>query len=301
LHAYPEADVFLFVDSPALIRAFGAEWRSNPKLPGLNLLVEVGCGRGGANTQAEVEELVEACGALDDRRIRLAGIAAYEGTVNRLDAAEMRVLFDDLFTRLQSALAAVRRAVGAEQPLLLSAGGSMLFDMVIARGLPMVRTDGGAQLLLRSGSCYYGDHGAMPERFAAIVSRNLLGDEASQRIASFRPALRLWAEVLSVHGRVAICGLGLRDASHDQGLPIPLRLWRDGHLIGALSSHAVLTKFNDQHAFVDASDANLEVGDVVEFGVRHPCTTIDSTTLSMALDPMAESGKCSGPSSDSRL
>jgi D-serine dehydratase len=191
----------------------------------------------------------------------------------------MRVLFDDLFTRLESALAAVRRAVGAEEPLLLSAGGSILFDMVIARGLPIVRTDGDTQLLLRSGSCYYGDHGAMPERFAAIMSRNLLGSEAFERVASFRPALRLWAEVLSVHDRVAICGLGLRDAAHDQGLPIPLRLWRDGHPIGALSGHAVLTKFNDQHAFVDASDANLDVGDVVEFGVRHPCTTIDKHDL----------------------
>ena len=38
---------------------------------------------------------------------------------------------------------------------------------------------------------------------------------------SFRPALRLWAEVLSVQSpELVICGVGLRDVSHDQGLPV---------------------------------------------------------------------------------
>ena len=133
LGRHRRAEVFLFVNSLALVEALHSEWLENPELPCLNLLVEVGCGRGGLNTQAEVEELVRACADLDCLRIRLAGVAAYEGTVSRPVSAEMQILFEDLFVRVKTALATVRGVAGRNQPLFLSAGGSTLFDMVIAR------------------------------------------------------------------------------------------------------------------------------------------------------------------------
>lgn len=285
LRDFPDAEVFLFVDSVDLVRALGEEWRHDRALPELGLLVEVGCGRAGANTQAEVERIVAACGAVSDDRLRLAGVATYEGTANRPDEAAMLELLADLFARVRAALAAVRRAVGPERPLVLSAGGSTLFDLVLAHAAQIARNDGNCLLLLRSGSCYYGDHGAMPGRFAAIVSRNLLGDEASALVAGFRPALRLWAEVLSVQGRTAICGLGLRDAPNDQGLPVPILFWREGQPIGTLEGNAEVVKLNDQHAFVETAAPVLAVGDVVEFGVRHPCTTIDKHDVIYGLGP----------------
>ncbi|WP_429608493.1 hypothetical protein, partial [Staphylococcus aureus] len=39
---------------------------------------------------------------------------------------------------------------------------------------------------------------------------------------------------------------------------------------------AVVTALNDQHTFVRVpEDAAVEVGDVIRFGLSHPCTTFD--------------------------
>jgi D-serine dehydratase len=37
-----------------------------------------------------------------------------------------------------------------------------------------------------------------------------------------------------------------------------------------------VVKLNDQHCFLNlADDADVEVGDVISFGISHPCTAID--------------------------
>jgi hypothetical protein len=82
----------------------------------------------------------------------------------------------------------------------------------------------------------------------------------------------VWAEVLSrPEPGVAICGMGLRDVAMDQGLPRPLAVYRNGHRLGELPG-----RLNDQHGFLaTAPGPDLEIGDVVEFGVSHPCTCLD--------------------------
>ena len=35
-------------------------------------------------------------------------------------------------------------------------------------------------------------------------------------------------------------------------------------------------KLNDQHAFIKFNKFNLSVGDLIKFGVSHPCVTIDN-------------------------
>jgi D-serine dehydratase len=100
------------------------------------------------------------------------------------------------------------------------------------------------------------------------------------------PALRLWAEVLSApESDLLICGLGMRDAASDQGVPMPLKIWRDGKEAGT-ADHLVIEKFNDQHAFVRPKANGLlpAIGDVIEFGLSHPCTNIDRHGLIWGLD-----------------
>src|SRR5690606_8496695 len=92
---------------------------------------------------------------------------------------------------------------------------------------------------------------------------------------AFTPALRVWAEVLSrPEPDLVICGMGMRDVSSDQDLPRPLAFYRDGAPLA--SGAATVFKLNDQHAFlrVEASHP-AAVGDVVEFGISHPCTCLD--------------------------
>jgi D-serine dehydratase len=285
LSSFRDADIYLYVDSTELMDALAAVWAAEASLPRLQLLIEIGCGRGGVQTQRKCDELIEKWCRLNEPRIVLAGVAAYEGTVNTPDATALAIALDDLFQRMGDALKSVRAAVGEAPQLMLSAGGSSLFDHVIVRSIPIVEADGNSVLQLRSGSCFFSDHGPTRDRLAALARRNLLGDEASARVAqSFKPALRLWAEVLSAQNDVSfICGLGLRDAAHDQGLPVPLAVWRSGKRIAILTEEARVTKLNDQHAFVRAHGLTVKVGDVLEFGVRHPCTTIDKHDLIFGL------------------
>lgn len=94
--------------------------------------------------------------------------------------------------------------------------------------------------------------------------------------ATFRPVLRLWAEVLArPEADQAICGMGMRDVSYDQDLPRPLQVFRDGAPVPAGPSPLLTTKLNDQHAFLAVPPGcDLRVGDVVEFGISHPCTCL---------------------------
>jgi D-serine dehydratase len=277
LGGFPKADIYLFVDSLDFVTALAEAWSRDTALPPLKLLAEVGCGRGGVNTDDELDGLLRGILGIADARITLAGIAAYEGTANRPVEADLLANLDDLFARVSHAMKVARRTVGVDVPLILSMGGSSLFDYVIARSRAILDEDGGATLLLRCGACFFSDNGPIRARLRAIAERGLLGPDISARIAtSFEPALRIWAEVLSVNGRHdAICGFGLRDVAHDQGLPTPLALWRAGERVALLDRGAVVAKLNDQHAFVQVPECLVSLGDVIEFGINHPCTTID--------------------------
>ncbi|MBK3803673.1 amino acid deaminase, partial [Azospirillum brasilense] len=174
---------------------------------------------------------------------------------------------------------ALVRALAPERPLLLTAGGSAFFDMVVTGLAPVAATDGNATLVLRSGAIFFHDHGVYERALGALDARQGFACGGATA-ADFRPALRLWAEVLTrPEPELAICGFGMRDASFDQDLPRPLRVHRDG---AALSAEGLrVTRLNDQHAFIavpgghDLAGHDLAVGDIVEFGISHPCTCID--------------------------
>jgi D-serine dehydratase len=98
--------------------------------------------------------------------------------------------------------------------------------------------------------------------------------------------LRVWAEVLSrPEPGLAICGMGLRDVANDQGLPRPLAFYRDGARVGDFDGAEVL-RLNDQHAFVALpAGSDVAIGDVVEFGISHPCTCLDRHAILYGLEP----------------
>ena len=59
---------------------------------------------------------------------------------------------------------------------------------------------------------------------------------------------------------------------------------REALRLAVLGEGAVVTKLNDQHAFVHVPEHVVALGDVVEFGVNHPCTTIDKHDVIFGLD-----------------
>jgi D-serine deaminase-like pyridoxal phosphate-dependent protein len=260
-------EVFVQVDSLAGVSALAGVPGERP----VPVLAEVGYpgGRTGCRSVADVVEVARAVVA--SPRLALAGVAAYEGGLPDVAAA-------------RSFLAGVRASAGAlaadgllPASVLVAAGGSAYFDVVAA-------TLGGAWLpghdvrvVLRSGAYISHDHGYYQERTP-------FQRPAGEREPGLVPALELWAQVLSVpEPGLAIVGMGKRDAPFDEGLPVPLRLRRDGAVDEAVG--LTVSRLNDHHAYLAAGEGSrLAAGDLVCFGISHPCTAFDKWRVIPVVD-----------------
>jgi D-serine deaminase-like pyridoxal phosphate-dependent protein len=167
-------------------------------------------------------------------------------------------------------------AGGADQ-YLVSAGGSSYFDVVVAE----LTADNGSgpapPAVLRSGAYVTHDHGF----YARMTPSEQPGGSGPQ----LRPALELWARVLSVpEPGLAIADAGRRDSSFDQGMPIPLRVRRpDGQECDA--SGLRVTQLDDQHAYLRLpAGFELRPADLVCLGISHPCTAFDKWQLIPVVD-----------------
>jgi D-serine dehydratase len=100
------------------------------------------------------------------------------------------------------------------------------------------------------------------------------------------PALEVWAYVQSrPEPEKVLLTMGKRDVSYDE-LPVP-RFWCQAggarpHPIG--DGHRV-TGLNDQHCHMNVpTNSPLQVGDMVGFGVSHPCLTFDKWPVLYVVD-----------------
>ena len=288
LAGFPDADLHVFVDSPALAEALAAAWRERGDLPRLGLLVEFGAGRAGARDGDTADAILDVILAAETPTFKLTGIAAYEGAAATADAQETMLRIDGLVALTAGFLPKVRARVGDGRPLIVTAGGSVYFDRVVAGLSAAVKADPDCRLVLRSGAIFFHDHGIYEHGLAGLDARGgfRIGGQSRSASSGFRPALRVWAEVLSLpEPGLAICGMGLRDVAIDQGLPRPLALYREGARLADLAGAGVL-RLNDQHAFVTlAAGSGVQVGDVVEFGISHPCTCLDRHAIVYGLEP----------------
>ena len=72
--------------------------------------------------------------------------------------------------------------------------------------------------------------------------------------------------------------------SFDEGLPVVVRVHRGGQAL-ATTPEARVVKLNDQHAIMNVGPTeDIAVGDVVEFGVSHPCTCLDRYRFIFGVD-----------------
>ena len=196
--------------------------------------------------------------------VRLVGVAGYEGAIAGDRSPSSLATVRDYLADVRAAAAELTDLDG---PVVLSAGGSMFYD-VVAEVLGAGWDDGAARVVLRSG-CYLTHDSGMFHRNSPLD-----GPDAPIRL---RAALTVWGSVVSrPEPTRAFLDVGRRDISFDQGLPIPLRrLARDSTESEPFTS-ATISALNDQHAFVEVgADAELGVGDRVQLGISHPCTTFD--------------------------
>jgi D-serine deaminase-like pyridoxal phosphate-dependent protein len=185
----------------------------------------------------------------------------------------VRAFLDRLRALAEAALAGGPAQTG--EPFVVSAGGSVFFDLVVER-LAALRGDD-VRIVLRSGCYLTHDHGTY-ERTSPMPAS--LGE------GGFHPALELWSAVLSrPEPGLALLGFGKRDAPHDLELPIPTSVRRGDTVTDRVDGELRIRELNDQHAYAEVHEGfALEPGDVVGCGISHPCTAFDKWRVLPVLD-----------------
>ena len=211
--------------------------------------------------------------------LRLAGVSGYEGTIcqDRSPECLARVIaYLDRLRELTSTLIDTG-AFHAADRIVLSAGGSAFFDVVVDRLRGPWPNGADVRVVLRSG-CYLTHDSGMYERLSPLPSRD--------GARGFQPAMELWAHVLSrPEPELALFGFGKRDVPFDVDLPSPVVIRRaSGDTVDA-NAGLEIRSLNDQHAYAHVrADLELEPGDVVGFGISHPCTAFDKWRVLPVLD-----------------
>lgn len=271
LRADPAFDFYCLVDSAASVDILERALAAAPIGRPLQVLIELGLpgGRNGLREDTHALDLARRISA--SKHLVLRGIEAFEGIVQGKPASEATSAVSGLLGRM----IAVARDCAADNLFtgkpLLTAGGSAFFDMVaaLAKSAP-----GEFDVVLRSG-CYLAHDSEMYEKLVETLL--VRSPEAKSLGAGLRHALEVWAYVHSrpEPGRI-IAGLGKRDASFDVLLPKPIAWSRPGDGTRLpLESHRTV-RLDDQHAYLDVPpDSPLQVGDMIAFGISHPCTTFD--------------------------
>lgn len=277
----PGVEVYCLADGAdgLAMLAEGARRNPPPAENPLRVLVEIGFvgGRTGARSRDTAMEVARAVVAADG--LTLGGFECFEGLLPTPQAADG--LIDDVAALAQSAIAEDLFAPG--QPVVISAGGTAFYDRVGERfnatsfSRPVVK-------VLRSG-CYL-THDSMG--YAASYERILSETTLKLPEGRLHAALEVWAYVQSrpEDGRL-IVNIGKRDISFDAGMPVALHWYQpdsmskpeampEGHRIVAL---------NDQHGHMEIpATSPLRPGDMVAFGIGHPCTTFDKWQMLLLVD-----------------
>jgi D-serine deaminase-like pyridoxal phosphate-dependent protein len=297
LAADPGFECYVYADSVAGARMLDGAMSASGLARPLPVLVELGFpgGRTGCRTvagAAAVATAVTSAGSL-----RLAGAAGYEGGIGH-DASPATLEAVAQYCReLRSLAGHLAAGAGAADELILTAGGSAFFDVVVrelATGWDAERAGSVARpptVVLRSGVYIAFDHGMYaalapgPGRPAASPDAAANAGQPPGRPPVFEPALELWAHVLSrPEPGLALACAGRRDVSFDAGFPVPLRVRRPGGpLRPATGIRAV--RLDDQHCYLRVpQDVRLVPGDLVCLGISHPCTAFDKWRVIPVVD-----------------
>jgi D-serine dehydratase len=278
----PALDFYCIADSVENIATLAAAAQAANIGRPLQILLEGGWlgGRTGVRNVAGGLAVARAIKAAEPWLV-LRGVEGFEGLTSGTRAegeTQVRGFLD--------MLVALARGCEAENlfgpgEVILTAGGSAFFDMVLAcfhhAGLASP-----TRIITRSG-CYLSHDGAMYRRFFAdIVDRT----PNAATSGGLRPGLEVWAYVQSrpEPGKLLLT-MGKRDIGADE-MPNPVLWFRPGGTapLSVPAGHKVVG-FNDQHChMLVPENSALQVGDMVSFDVSHPCLTFDKWRVLFRID-----------------
>jgi D-serine dehydratase len=269
-----ELRIWFLVDSLAQVDLIESWSQRRSSVQKFDCLLEIGIQgqRTGCRTFDQAISLAERIGASGS--LVQGGLECYEGGLahchdehDSKEVAALMVRVDDIARECD------KRGLFEGEQIIISAGGSAVFDLVVP-GLKMAlsRTVAG---ILRSGCYITHDHDFYAKMLRNVERREGLKD-------SLLPALEVWTMVQSVpEPGLAILSCGKRDISYDLSLPVVTHHAPKGSLHKQKAPASwTISALNDQHAYLRYADdvAAPAVGDRVVLGISHPCTTFDKWT-----------------------
>jgi D-serine deaminase-like pyridoxal phosphate-dependent protein len=266
----PELDFYCLVDSQEQVEKMAGVLPASERP--VQVLLEIGFDGGRTGCRSAVEASEVAAAVARSPGLELVGTEGYEGVIadDRTDTSLAAV--DAFLRRLRDTTVELERAgaFAERERVIVSAGGSAYFDRVfdvLGADWPFEKA---VDLVIRAGGYITHDVG--------------LYERTSPLAQELRPALEAWGTVLSrPESALALVGLGKRDVSHDLDLPRPQLIRGPDGLREATGM--VVTGLNDQHAYVRVpSDDALAVGDLIGYGISHPCTAFDKWRLISVVD-----------------
>jgi D-serine dehydratase len=269
--------VIFLVDSLQQLDCIEVWQQHNLTVAPFEVLLEIGVagGRTGCRTAAQALALAQRLHT--STAVQLVGVECYEGL-----AATGETDKDVPYANsLMETVDAVARACDAQnlfdsQEIILTAGGSAIFDLVARRLKPVLSRP--VVGLLRSGCYVTHDQGTYKRMMSAVAHRTGCGD-------GLEAAMEVWASVQSCpEPGLVILAAGKRDLSYDWEMPQPLAVCTASAVgtaqprIEPVDTGWKVVALNDQHAHLRGASSRfdaLKVGDLVCLGISHPCTTFD--------------------------
>lgn len=240
------------------------------------VLVEIGVPGRRTGVRSVSEGLELARRLHESPSLLLTGIEGYEGVLPQGRDDDQVAAVAEWLTQL----AELARRADAEglfdgDEVIVTAGGSAFPDLASDALTAIDGLSRPVRRIVRSGCVITHDHESY-ERSSPLRS--------SATSDPLRPALTAYARVHSTPepGR-ALATVGKRDVPVDVDLPVLLRVRRGDGSWQALEGLTAV-ELNDHHLFVDDPDSTLQVGDIVELGLSHPCTAFDKWDLIPVVD-----------------
>lgn len=287
----PSFDFYCLVDDATHVAALAQAARDANIGRPLQVLLEVGYagGRTGCRDDTAVHAVIAALKEASPY-LTLRGVEGFEGLIKPLPDQDIETQVAAFLMRMIATVQACEAAqVFGDGPILLSAGGSSFYDLV-TRHFSAACLSREHMVLTRSGCYLTHDSHLYKEAFARLQDRS---PDVRELGHGLRPALEVWGYVQSrPESEKLIVNLGKRDISPDHMPPVTgwFRPAANADLIGdagpsSLSTDHVVTSLDDQHCHMRVpADSPLRVGDMVCFGISHPCLTFDKWEAIVIVD-----------------
>ncbi|PCI50986.1 MAG: serine deaminase [Alphaproteobacteria bacterium] len=248
----------------------------------LKVLLEIGMsgGRCGCRTMEEALSIAHHIKTLSN--VELHGLESYEGLLNSGKTEQDTLAVNEFMAKMKMVYnnCVEHNLFFNKKEIMLTAGGTAFFDLVAKA---FGDTDKHHIVpVIRSGCYVTHDSGFYKKLVNEVHKRKAAGTGPE-----LQSALEVWAQVISrPEPDLAIIGLGIRDISNDIELPVVENWFRSEIMdIPKPLTDCILIKIMDQHAFLRIGQGcDLKVGDLVSFGVSHPCTTFDKWKVLLLVD-----------------